>query len=289
MIEYASLIISVASVIVAVAIGGGQIYLARKMDKFEQKQNERDEKRRKDELFASVTAFIQKYSKDGYQSDIYLLPLCVVAYKYNPSYPYRREIYREFCSFTEDMQNLILQRCEINLQSARQEDYYDIQLKKYKKVEARYCPDDKDIFYDNGKYFERALTEHGTEPVPSLRCLKDRTQKETEENPVIKSLTKDKSPAMNFKDHITNELAYYPNEKPLQSLFLEQTDKGSAADGLEIIASYLCCMVAKYVSIYSHKDANKKEDIGCPEDFQGKEYMEDLFLDALYTMENYNV
>lgn len=94
---------------------------------------------------------------------------------------------------------------------------------------------------------------------------------------------------MNFKEHITNELAYYPNEKPLQALFYEQTDKGSAADSLEIIVSYLCCIVAKYVSIYSHKDTAKKEDIGYPEDFQGKKYMEDLFLDALYTMENYNV
>lgn len=50
----------------------------------------------------------------------------------------------------------------------------------------------------------------------------------------------------------------------------------------EILISYLSCIIAKYVSYYSHSyDDCKYENVGCTKDFQGIKYIEDLFLDAL--------
>jgi hypothetical protein len=37
-----------------------------------------------------------------------------------------------------------------------------------------YCPEDRDIFYDGGKYLERALLDHGPEPVTDIRCAVDK-------------------------------------------------------------------------------------------------------------------
>lgn len=52
----------------------------------------------------------------------------------------------------------------------------------------------------------------------------------------------------------------------------------------EILISYLSCIIAKYVSYYSHSyDDYKYENVGCTEDFQGTKYMGDLFLDSIAT------
>lgn len=104
--ECANIIISVASAFVAivtliatVVIGKIQIKQNCKMDK----QNRRiDEQRRNATIYADATKFILKYSSPKYDTEIYLLPLCVIAYKYDSIYPYRREMYREFCSLTEE-------------------------------------------------------------------------------------------------------------------------------------------------------------------------------------------
>lgn len=82
---------------------------------------------------------------------------------------------------------------------------------------------------------------------------------------------------MSFEKHIVNELAYHPNERPLRALFYEQTDRGSALGGPEIIISYLCCAVVKYVSTYNHKDADVDENVGCLDDFQGKNILKIFF------------
>lgn len=286
--EYVSLGIAILSVIVAVIVGCGQIHIARKMDEFEKRQDKRDEKRRYDEIYAEATRFIQKYNKNDHNAEIYLLPLCVAAYKYNPVYPYHREMYREYCSLTEDIQNMILERSNLSLSCNKAADYYNNLLKAYEKVQNSYCVGDTNIFYDNGKYFERALLHHGAKTIPKLECDIDDEQKRINESPLLKASKTVIQSTMDFHDHITNELAYNATNKPIEGLFAEHTNMGSAQDGEEIIASYLCCVVAKYVSVYASKDNNKKENVGCPEDYQGVRFMEDMFLDALHSMEIYN-
>ena len=163
-------ILSIIDIAITVVVGVGQFCISKRMKDFETRQDNRDERRRQDEVYAAATKFIQKYSDSGYESDIFLLPCCVTAYKYNPIYPYRRDIYREFCSLTEEVQNEILKRRKLNLKSNKITNYYknllDIVLDT---IKINY-PGNRDIFYEGGKYFHRALLNSGTKPIPEIRC-----------------------------------------------------------------------------------------------------------------------
>lgn len=101
------------------------------------------------QVYSQATQFIQKYSVGEQEAEIHLLPLCIAAY------PYRREIYREFCGLTEDIRDAILQRCGIDIPCTRSDNYYVCCL--------------RDIFYDGGKYLD-----HGSEPVTDIRCAVDK-------------------------------------------------------------------------------------------------------------------
>ena len=59
------LVIAVISLIVAIIIGRCQIKQNNRMAAFEKRQDERDEKRHNDEIYAETTRFIQKYSVCG--------------------------------------------------------------------------------------------------------------------------------------------------------------------------------------------------------------------------------
>ena len=158
------LIVSVVTLIITVIISLKQLRLEEDMNEFAKDQDKRDKEFRRDLVNAEAIAFIQKYNQDGRNSEIYLLPLCVIAYKYDPTYPYRRAMYRDFCSRTETVRKEILARCNM---------YYD-------------CSEDKlfskeilDLVYDNWcvvwgesghfnyfyniEYFTKALTEFGLE------------------------------------------------------------------------------------------------------------------------------
>lgn len=115
---------NIIEAIITNVIGIWQIYIAKKTKNFETRQDERDELRRKENVFAEATRFIQKYNQNSYESEIFLLPYCVAAYKYNPTFPYHREIYRDFCSLTEETQNEILKRQGISLISRKCKNYY---------------------------------------------------------------------------------------------------------------------------------------------------------------------
>lgn len=90
-----------------------------------------------------------------------------------------------------------------------------------------------------------------------------------------------------LKDYLTNLLALHKDEKPLSDLlsYFKETNN-------EIIASYICCLIAKYTAIYNCKDPEENENIetnlGYADDYSGQLYMEDLFLDTLHTVENYS-
>lgn len=258
MLESRCFIMDIASIVLAIVLGVVQIYLAKSMKDFQKRQDDRDESRRKESVYAEATRFIQKYSKGGYESEILLLPFCVSAYKYNNAYPYRRDIYREFCSLTEDIQNEILTRQGLALHSYKVDDFYKQILCKIESNNKISYPNDKNansqFFHEGGKYFYRALKHHGESLISTnLRCL---------------------------QDHLTNLLAYHKDEKPLSDLtpYFEKS---------EIEACYICCGIAKYTAIYNCEDI--EIDLGHAADYSGKLYMEDLFLDALHTVENYNI
>ena len=275
----------IISIIVAIVIGVGQVYIAKRVNDFEIKQDTRDEQRRNEQIYADATRFIQKYNKNGYKSEIYLIPLCVAAYKYDPIYPYQREIYREFCSLTEEVQNEILRRLDINIVSCKYNDYFSDMLNRIIKTTETYYNNDAQgrYFYDGGKYLERALINHGAEKVPdNLRCELDDETKEFLSSSIgalASNLYKDGM--MDFKSHLKNLLAYHKNENPLSSLLecFQQSD--------EIIASYICCLIAKYSAIYNHIETDNGANLGYDCDYNGDRFMEDLFLDTLNTVEHY--
>ena len=283
----AEIVFAIVGIIVALVIGIGQIYIAKRVKDFETRQDARDEKRRSEQIYSEATRFIQKYSQNTHESEIYLLPLCVAAYKYNPVYPYRREIYREFCTLTEEVQNEIIKRFDFDIRSERTDTYYSDMLKRIIDTIRIYYDGDADgrYFYDNGKYLERALTNHGTELVPDdLRCEIDEDEKQARKNPVVQAFSQDEDDKMDFVEHLTNLLAYHKNEKPLSALlgYFQQND--------EIIASYICCLIARYTAIYNYEECETDEEInlGYDGDYNGTRYMEDIFLDALNTVEHYH-
>lgn len=282
--SYSEIIFSIINLAIAIIIGGGQIYIAKSVKDFETKQDNRDEQRRNEQIYADATKFIQKYNRNGYEPEIYLIPLCVVAYKYNPIYPYRRGIYREFCSLTEDVQNEILKRLDINLVSYKYDNYFfDMLNRVTRTIGTYYHYDAQGYYYDNGKYFERALTNHGAEEIPdSLRCELDDEAKRAISSPMSTlALNLYKDGKMNFRDHLRNLLAYHKNEESLSSLS-EYFQYGD-----ETTASYICCLIAKYSAIYNQIETDDDKNLGYDCDYSGNRYMEDLFLDTLNTVEHF--
>lgn len=214
-----------------------------------------------------------------------MLPFCVSAYKYNPTFPYHRKIYREFCYLTEEVQNEILKRQEINLLSVKCKDFYSDILHVILKNNKICYPNDSDerLFHDDAKYLHQAILSHGSESIPDdLRCPIDADETLARQSPSINAM-KASVNDMPFEEHITNLLAYHKDETPLSALFLDFQSNS------ETIASYICCLIAKYTAIYNGIPNKTNESHEYPYDYIGQLYMEDLFLDVLYSVENYKV
>lgn len=279
-----SAFVAIVTLIATVIIGIMQIKQNRKMDEQSQKIDERDEQRQNDIIYADATKFILKYSSPEHDAEIYLLPLCAMAYKYNSIYPYRREMYREFCSLTEETQNCILKRQSIDIKSSKFDDFYINMLDVLKSDIDKNYPNDCDLYYENGKYFERALLHHGNKEAINIKCNADKYYTDSL-NMIPNHLNKN---IMDYESHITNLLAYEKDGKPIGRLMYEVTSIGVPVNDDEILISYLSCIIAKYASCYSHSyDDCRYENVGCTEDFQGTKYMEDLFLDALLNIYMY--
>lgn len=272
------------TLIATVIIGIMQIKQNRKMDEQSQKIDERDKQRRNNMIYADATKFILKYSSSEHDAEIYLLPLCTMAYKYNPIYPYRREMYREFCSLTEETQNCILKRQNIDIKSSKCDNFYVNMLDVLKSNIDKNYPNNRDLYYGNGKYFERALLHHGNKEVINIKCNADKYYTDSL-NMIPNHLNKN---IMDYENHITNLLAYEKDDKPIERLMYEDTSIGIPVNDDEILISYLSCIIAKYVSCYSHSYNDcKYENVRYTEDFQGTKYMEDLFLDTLLNIYMY--
>lgn len=278
LLKYPDLLVALISLLVAIILGICQMRQANRVEAFERRLEDRDEKRYKDLVYSQATQFIQKYSVGGQEAEIHLLSLCIAAYKYNLVYPYRREIYREFCGLTEDVRAAILQRCEIDIPCTRSDNYYVRCLRDLLEDIKIYCPEDRDIFYDGGKYLERGLLNHGPEPVTDIRCAVD--EWEDNVNKLYKRLGGTPSPDMSYKRHVLNVLDRANTKQPINALWLEDTSLGRPCDSDEILTCYLCCIIAQYVPSYLHR-ANEQYNTGLLGDYVGVRYMEDEFLEAL--------
>lgn len=247
---------NIIEVVITCVIGIWQIYIAKKMKDFEKRQDERDELRRKENVFAEATRFIQKYNQNSYESEILLLPYCVAAYKYNPTFPYHREIYRAFCSLTEETQNEILKRQGISLISRKCKNYYPDLLSIIRNNNKIRYPNDSDesFFYDGAKYLQMSIISHGNERVPdALRCPID-TDEAMSRKSKIGGMIMNETHDMDFEQHLTNLLAFHKNETPLSDL-LQRFQECNKVE-----ASYICCLISKYTAIYNYNDSNIKNN-----------------------------
>lgn len=270
-----SAFVAIVTLIATITIGKMQINQNLRMDK-------RDEQRYNDAIYSAATKFILKYSASGPASEICLLPLCVMAYKYNPIYPYHREMYREFCSLTEEVQNCILEREKIELQSSKANISFKNLLNFLRVKIADNYPDDDDLYYNDGKYWERALLNHGSTQIPEIQCL-DHNDTETNDTSHSWAMELAKGCKSDYEEFITELLAEHQQESPIKQLMHTRTNLGIPVEDGEILISYLACMIAKYVPIYTQVGSFECISSGF-EEFHGIVYMEDLFLDSLFSV-----
>lgn len=249
------LIVSIITLIVTVIISLRQLHLEEDMNAFTKDQAKRDEEFRRDSVNAEAIAFIQKYNQEGNNSEIYLLPLCVMAYKYDPTYPYRRAMYRDFCSRTKTVREEIL---------ARRNMYYDCsEDKSFRKIilDSIYenwrtiwgASGHFDYFHKNCKCFTPALTEYG-----SVLCPIDNFE---------------------FENEVT-DLLLESNDKGIESRRKALDEYFGWAPSIDV--AYLCCLVAKYTACYYGEYDDNDKSVNLVSDYSGDLYMEDLFLDALF-------
>lgn len=259
--DMVELIVSVITLIITVVISWKQLRLEKEMHLFAQQQDERDEKFRRDSVNTEAIAFIQKYNQDGVGSEIRLLPLCVIAYKYDPTYPYRRLMYRDFCSRTETVREEILARCNMYYDCSEDKLFkrkmYDLVQKN--RLVIWNSGNHFNYFYDNCKYFTPALTEYGSKLCPVG--------------------------GFEFENKVRGSLEL-TNDNNAESIRDELDECFKTAKSID--ATYLCCLVAKYMALV-HGECIDDDSVESSADYSGDLYMEDLFLDALLYVYLYRI
>lgn len=244
-----SIICAVVALIVTVIIAVLQIRQSNRMERFEKRQDKRDEQRHQESVKAQAVSFISKYYKDRG-----LIPLCAIATMYNDLFYYNREMYREFCCCTKEVQNRILEYCGLDLRVSEY-SIYEKCLVAIESVLNKRFPDDKSVFYDGGKYFTRSLEYYAAKPIPHQE--------------------------FEYQNHITDVLAnaFNSNDKkatPIQQLSVEYNFE--SCEGIE--TCQLVTVIAEFSAIYGNKNKNIDKSYGSPGGYDGEviETMEDLFL-----------
>ena len=297
-----SIICSIIGIIIAGISLAVSIIIFKSQRKLENSLNERDEKRYNSQVEADANKFIQKYNVND---EIQLLALCVIAKKYDSTFPYRRQIYKDFCCLNDDVQIEVLKKMDIDLRlmDLDNKNFFDNCLELLKVDLKKYFPSYEsfysDHFYDGAKYFYRSIKNYKDEKVPEINVTFSNGIKATYVK--FDDIVTDILARVDYKDYLKplNELS---DKDKINYLFNINTDLGSARGGQEIVMDYLECLIAKYVPIYLYKHkpeyeeelekGNAIENIGYYCDyfaFKDDYYMEDLFLEALLTLNVYTI
>ena len=251
--DWVGIICSAVSLVVAIIIAIMQINQSTRMEKFEKRQDDRDEKRHLEEVKSQAVSFVSKY-----YADRGLVPLCAIAAMYNELFYYNKPMYRDFCCCTKEVQNKILEYCHLDLR-VEEIEIFNQCLNGMIKVLHKYFPKDRDIFYDGGKYIERCISHYGKEPIPH-------TEYEYE-----KRLTDILAEAFQNQDKSAT-----PITKISKEFRFEDCD--------EIEACQIAAVTAEYIAVYSGNESDK--EYGAPGGYAGEtiDTMEDLFLLSVFEM-----
>lgn len=253
-------ILSVVSILIAISIGMLQIYSSRKQDK-------RFEKRHEDLINTEAIRFLHSYSS----SELYLLPLCLIASRYSRSFCYRRKLYNDFCCLTPEVQNRVLCIREIDIHIDYGMDVFSFALKSALDVyETTFVHDTKEIVQDIRVYLYKALFDYNTEKIPNI---------------AHSSADLDSSRDRFIREWSIHVLANeYDGCNPVRIAIEELNNRYSTSElssVYKILYSYLCCVFIKYMTRVGLTNSSRKSVLDCVDNYAGDLYMEDIFLRAI--------
>lgn len=271
--EWAELICAVISLLVIAIIGMKQYCQSKRMEEFERRQDERDERRHAEGNKAQAVEFISKY-----YTDRGLIPLCAVAAMYNDLFHYSRKMYWEFCCLVPEVQNLILKYCDLDLRVRGEDDLFVRCIAAVEAALRDRFPEDKTILYEDGKYVLRSLERYAGERLPAPRV-------DLPPERLDSSFLSPDGCAPEY-DYLIRKVLSEAFESrgasftPISHLKKEYQFQASS----EIEACQFATTVAFYAATYGSGDETNDRDYGCPGGFDGEriETMEDLFLLAVF-------
>lgn len=267
--EWAELICAVISLLVIAIIGMKQYCQSKRMEEFERRQDERDERRHAEGNKAQAVEFISKY-----YTDRGLIPLCAVAAMYNDLFHYSRKMYWEFCCLVPEVQNLILKYCDLDLRVRKENDLFVRCIAAVEAALRDRFPKDEPDFYDDGKYVLRSLDRYAGEKIPAVRignlpkCLD-----------AYRPISDSRTPEYNLFIIEVLSRAFESQDASLTPMScLEKAYCFESSP--EIEACRFASTVAFYAATYGSCDEANNRYYGCPGGFDGEriETMEDLFL-----------
>lgn len=267
--ELAELICAFISLFVTVIIGKKQSCQSKRMEELERRQDERDERRHAEGNKAQAIEFISKH-----YADRGLIPLCAVAAMHNDLFHYSRKMYWEFCCLVPEVQNLILEFCNLDLRVRGEDNLFVRCITAVEAALRDRFPEDESVLYDDGKYVLRSLERYAGERLPALRvdllpeCLDSSflppDSCTLEYDHLIRKVL---SEAFESRDASFTPISHLKNEYQFES-------------SSEIEACRFASTVAFYAATYGSGDEANNRYYGCPGGFDGEriETMEDLFL-----------
>ena len=242
--------------------------IAERQAAFELEINQREERRHANWVDAKVCAFLQKHSTERW-----LMPLCFVAATFDKTQPYCRELYRDFCCLTNEIQCALFEREGISLRAGEwdcDKSLFSSCVDALEELSARSFPEDRSsILYDNGKYLRRCL-EHGEMRVDVVArdACSSRLFGRLYEQRIVDVL----SDAFDGTGDYCHE--------PISLLKKEYSFAGSD----ETQACFFVAELCMYLAILGTSSKKSEHEYGSLDDYfaSGDCTMEDLFLRALF-------
>lgn len=275
--DWISIISSVIALIVTIIIAILQMKQSKKIADFEKRQDEREERRYEENIKKQAVSFISKY-----YSNRGLIPLCAIASMHNELFYYSREMYREFCCLRQEVQNAILEYCDLDLRVTKIDNFFGKCINVVERIIKDSFPTDVSVFYDGGKYVYRSLEYYSNEKIPNQYI---KYHSKYMDNSLIKPNIEGKKDIALYDDCIKDKLreVFENNASEKQPISeLEEYYNFKLSD--EIDACQFATTLAKYMAIFGSKKEHENSKYGTPGGYAGEtiDTMEDLFLQALF-------
>lgn len=242
--------------------------IAERQAVFELEINQREERRHANWVDAEVCAFLQKHSAERW-----LMPLCFAAFAFDKTRPYHRELYRDFCCLTNEVQCALFEREGISLRVGewnRDKSLFSSCVDALKELSAHSFPDDRSsVLYDNGKYLRRVLSySEARVDVVARGARSAQHLGRLYEQRIVDVLS-----------DAFNDMGDYCHE-PISLLMKEYSFAGSS----EIEACLFVAELCMYLATLGTSSEGSEDEYGSLDDYfaSGDCTMEDLFLRVLF-------